>query len=124
MQRDYAADLGLRSIWKSLADSQLKAANPSGALHSAAEQLRFDERLLATSPVNASAKENQAIASEQSGDAARLSGNMRDARGWYQKALDILLQQRTSAKLTRLAAQGIPRLEMRIAACDRTPSRQ
>ena len=109
-QPAYDDDIEYRKAWSALADSQLSLGDADGALKSASEQLAIDRRLLQVCPENASAKENLASASEQSGNAYRLSGNLGRAQQSYEDAIRILREQQAAGKMTRVERDSLERV--------------
>ena len=108
---------GLRTTYQLLADSQLASGDAAGSIASAAKELELDDRLLIANPANAGAKRNQALASRQTGRAYEKLGKLREARDWYQRALDIYLAQQSAGKLIPMYSSDIDKIRGYIANC-------
>ncbi len=120
---------GLRTAYQLLAGSCLTTGDAAGAITAAAKELEIDAALLRLNASNASAQRNQALASKQTGQAhqqlgekkgapgPRRAAELREARVWYQKALDVYLAQKSKGTLTPMYAADIDAINGYMKKC-------
>ncbi len=120
---------GLRTAYNWLAELHLKTGDTAGAIHAAQRELAIDAVLLQADEKNAGAERNQGVALRQIGQAheangmvlstarERRIGELRDARGWYEKSLAVLQKQKNKGTLIPLAASELEKLPGAIRRC-------
>ena len=121
---------GLRTAYQLLADSAIKTGDAARALRSAQKELEIDGQLLKADAANAGAQRNQGVAYTQIGQvhellAKRASaqttkgiGEWREARTWYQRGLDVWVDQQKKGTLIPMYALKLDEANRNVAKCN------
>ena len=121
---------GLRTSYQLMADLANASGDTAKAMASAQRELAIDEGLLKADPANASAERNEALARRQIAKAHELNGmrtsspraarltELRAARSWYQRSLEIYQAQKSKGTLVAMYASELVETPKSIARCN------
>ncbi len=116
---------GLRHAYQLMGELALKMANPAKAMEAARKQLEITNGLLKKDAANAGARRFKGTALTQMGNIHQFLAKQnhsttewKDARAWYQQALDIWLDLQQKGTLVPLYANRPEEARKLIAACD------
>ena len=110
---------GLRTAYQLLADLGIATKDAKLALRCAQKELDLDQQYLTSDAGNAGAQRNQGVAYTQIGQVHEFQKDWREARSWYQRALDVWLDLQKKGTLIPMYVFKLDEAHHNVAKCDR-----
>jgi eukaryotic-like serine/threonine-protein kinase len=122
---------GLRTVYQLMAELGIDTGDTGRVLRSTQKELEIDGRLLKADSANAGAQRNRGVAFTQIGQvheilalrntasAPQRMSEWREARSWYQRALDVWIDLRKKGTLIPMYASKLDDSVHNVAKCDR-----
>jgi tetratricopeptide (TPR) repeat protein len=110
---------GLRTAYQLMADLGIATKDAKLAMRSAQKELDLDHQLLTSDAGNAGAQRNQGVAYTQIGQVHEFLKEWREARSWYQRALDVWLDLQKKGTLIPMYVFKLDEGHRNVAKCDR-----